>query len=56
MNITSECVTLFQLMDSVVNVDHAVTVVGKWTFGYISEKSLPLNSDSLHLIFDCSDK
>ena len=43
-------------MDSVVNVDHAVSVVGKWIFDSNYEKYLPLNIDSLNLIFACSDE
>ena len=43
-------------MDSVVNVDHAVTVVGKWIIYYNCEKFLPLNSDSFNTTCDYSDE
>ena len=43
-------------MDSVVNVDHAVSVVGKWIFDSNYKKSFPLTIESLNLIYVCSDE
>ena len=43
-------------MDSLGNVNHAVSAVGKWIFDSNYEKVLPLNIDSLNLIFACSDE
>ena len=51
MNNITEYVTLVQLMDSVGNVNHAVSVVGEYIFDSNEEKSLPLNIDSFNLIF-----
>ena len=45
LNNISEYVTLMQLMDSLVNVNHAVSVVGKCIFDLNYKKSLPLNID-----------
>ena len=50
----SECVTLDQLLDSLGNMNHAVSVVFKWIFCSNYEKSFPLNIYSLNLIFVCS--
>ena len=36
-------VTLVQLMDSLVNVNHAISVVGNWIFDSNNEKALFLN-------------
>ena len=44
-------VTLFQLMDSLVNVNHAISVVGCWIFDSNYERALVLNSASLDMIF-----
>ena len=38
-----EHVTLFQLMDSLGNVNHAISVVGYWIFDSKNKKSLVLN-------------
>ena len=43
-------------MDSVDNVNHAVSVVGEWIFYSNYEKSLPFNIFPLHLFCDCFDK
>ena len=43
-------VTLVQLMDSLVNVNHAISVVGNWIFDSNYEKSLVLNRASLDMI------
>ena len=42
----SENVTLVQLMDSLVNVNHAISVVGNWIFDSNYEKALVLNRAS----------
>ena len=46
----SENVTLVQLMDSLGNVNHAISVVGKWIFDSNYEKSIVLNRASLDMI------
>ena len=46
----SENVTLVQLMDSLGNVNHAISVVGDWIFYSNYEKSLVLNRSSLDMI------
>ena len=46
----SENVTLVQLMDSLGNVNHAISVVGNWIFGSNYEKELVLNRESLGII------
>ena len=46
----SENFTLFQLMDLLVNVNHAISVVGNWIFDSNYEKSLVLNRASLDMI------
>ena len=38
----SECVTLLQLMDSLGNVNHAISIVGHWIFDPKYEKALCL--------------
>ena len=43
-------------MDSVGNVNHEVSVVGKWIFDLNDEKALLLNIDSMDLIWTCSDE
>ena len=43
-------VTLVQLMDSLVNVNHDISVVGNWIFDSNYEKSLVLNMVSLDII------
>ena len=40
-------VTLVQLMDSLGNVNHAISVVGSWIFDYNYERALVLNKASL---------
>ena len=45
-----ESFTLVKLMDSLVNVNHAISVVGKWIFGSNYEKALVLNMASLDMI------
>ena len=46
----SENVTLFQLMDSLGNVNHAISVVGNWVFDSNYERALVLNRSSLDMI------
>ena len=46
----SENVTLVHLMDSLVNVNNAIRVVGKWIFDSNYEKSLFINRASLDMI------
>ena len=43
-------VTLVQLMDSIVNVNHAISVVGNWIFDSNYERALVLNKASLDMI------
>ena len=47
-------VTLVQLMDSIGNVNHAISVVGNWIFDSNYEISLVLNKASLDIICDPS--
>ena len=47
----SEKFTLVQLMDSLENVNHAISVVGNWIFDSNYEKSFVLNRASLDMIF-----
>ena len=54
MNNISEHVKLVQLMESLGNVNHTVSVVGKWIFYSNYKKSLPLIIESLNLVFYCS--
>ena len=42
--------TLFQFMDSLGNVNHAISVVGKWIFDSNYETALVLNMVSLDMI------
>ena len=42
--------TLVQFMDSLVNVNHAISVVGNWIFDSNYEKALVLNRASLDMI------
>ena len=46
----SENVTLAQLMDSLVNLNHSISVVGYWIFYSNYNKSLVLNRESLDMI------
>ena len=46
----SENVTLVRLMDSLVTVNHAISVVGNWIFESNYKKALVLNRASLHMI------
>ena len=45
-----EHVTLFQFMDSLVNVNHAISVVGYWIFDPNYNRALVLNIESLDMI------
>ena len=42
--------TLVQLMDSIINVNHAISVVGSWIFDSNYEISLVINKASLDTI------
>ena len=46
--------TLVQFMDSIVNVNHAISVVGSWKFDSDYERVLVLNKASLDMICDPS--
>ena len=46
----SEKIALVQLMDSVGNVNHAMSIFGYRTFDSTYKKALPLTLDSLNLI------
>ena len=46
----SENVMLVQLMDSLGNLNHAISVVGNWIFDSNYEKALVLNRASLDTI------
>ena len=46
----SEHVTLVQLMDYLVNMNHAIRVIGYWIFDSNYEKALVLNRESLDMI------
>ena len=46
----SEHVTLFQLMNILGNVNHAISVVEYWIFDSNYEKALLLNRESLDMI------
>ena len=46
----SKHATLVQLMDSLVNVNHSISVVGYWKFDSNYEKALVLNKSSLDMI------
>ena len=47
-------VTLVQLMDSLGNNNHTISVVGSWIFDSNYEKALVLNRASLDMICDSS--
>ena len=47
----SEHITLVQLMDSLGNVNHAISVVGYWKFDSNYKKVLVLNREFLDTIF-----
>ena len=47
---TSANVTLVQLMDSLGNVNHAISVVGSWVSDSKYERALVLNKASLDMI------
>ena len=51
MNNISDYVTLVHLMDSIVNVNHAVSVSVKFVFDSNDEKALPSTIEPLNIIF-----
>ena len=50
LNYISENVTLVQLMETLGNVNHAISIVGYWIFDSNYEKALPLTRESFDLI------
>ena len=46
----SENVTLVQFIDSLVNMNYAISVVGNWIFDSNNEKALVLNRESVDMI------
>ena len=50
LNDISENVTLVQLMDTQVNVNHSISILGFWIFDFKYEKSFLLTRESLDLI------
>ena len=46
----SEHVTLVQLMDSLVNLNHDIIIVGYWIFDPNYKRALVLNRESLYMI------
>ena len=55
LNYITEHVTLFQLVDTVGDVNHAVIISGNWIFDSNYNKSLPLAILSLDLICSSLD-
>ena len=53
LNNISEYVALVQITDSLGNVNHAVSVIGKWISDSNYEKYLPFNIELLNLICAC---
>ena len=56
LNNISERVTLVKLMDSLGNVNHAVSLVWEWISDSNYEKDLLLTIESFNLICSCSDE
>ena len=54
LNEISEDVTLVQLMESLVNVNRAIGIIGHWVFDYNYKKSLCLTQLLMDLICDPS--
>ena len=54
INDISEYITLVQLVDTVVNVNHAVSISGFWIYYLNYEKEFPFLKESLHIISYCS--
>ena len=50
INEISEYVTLVQLMVSLVNVNHSISIVGNWIFDSNYDKSLFFTQESLDVI------
>ena len=55
LNIISEHVTLVQLMDYLINMNHAVSVGGYWITDSNFENGLILNKAYLDLMFSCTN-
>ena len=49
LNYISENVTLVQLMDTLGNVNHDISILGYWIFDYNHEKLLHLTRESLDI-------
>ena len=54
LNDISENVTLVQLMDTLGNMNHDISILGYWIFDSNYEKSLCLTRESLDIIFSPS--
>ena len=50
LNNINEYVTLVQLMDSLANLNHAISIVGYWIFDSNYDKELFLTNESLDLV------
>ena len=55
LNGISDRVTLLQFMDSIGNINHAVSIFAKWIFDSNLKKVLPLMVKYLNLICSSSD-
>ena len=53
-NEISENISLMQLMDTLGNMNHAISILRSWVFHCYYEKSLFLEIESLNLIFSSS--
>ena len=54
LNDISEDVTLVQLMDSLVNMNHAISILGYWIFDSNNKKTLFKRQESLDIICSTS--
>ena len=54
LNNINENITLVQPVDLLVNVNLALSVVGKWIFDSNYEKALPLSIELFNFIYSCS--
>ena len=50
LNDISKVVTLIQLMELLVNVNHAISIVGHWIFDSNYDKSLCLTQEALDVV------
>ena len=51
LNDICKSITSVQLMESLGNVNHAISIVGSWIFYSIHEKALCLKQESLDMIY-----